>query len=163
MKKLLIAGTIIGVILLLGANTLIYASENPIVEPKTLTKAATSNQQLPADTSLPVSTNGSKVKFRGVWGYEGSNETKGYVGGLIIKRDRAVVLKGRWNATDNSIKGNVVGVLHNGYFNGKILIGNQTAYRIVGLYRYDQENKILHLRWMTAQQTGWAQCRIIVQ
>jgi len=161
MKKLVIAGTIIGVILLIGAGTLVNANEYPSEKQQAFKRTTPNNDQGLTDTSLPIPLNGSKIKFRGIWGYDGSNETQGYVGGFVTKREKSVVLKGRWNTSDNTTKEKLVVILRNGYFHGRIIIGNETAYRIVGLYRYDQENHLLHLRWMTAQKTGWAHCRIV--
>ncbi|MBE3122827.1 MAG: hypothetical protein IMZ58_11570 [Thermoplasmata archaeon] len=162
MKKQWMTGIIIGVLLLMGASTMVYA-KGPLYGNQDISIQATSeNTAVKTDTTLPLSTDTPQVKFRGIWGYEGSNETCGYLGGVLVKRERVVVLKGLWNTTDNMTKGNIVGILKRGYFNGKIITQNQTKYRIVGLYRYDAENNLLHLRWMTAQQTGWAHCRILV-
>jgi hypothetical protein len=163
MKKQWMTGIIIGMLLFMGASTIVYA-KGPLYGNHDISIQATSDSNaVKTDTTLPLYTDTPQVKFRGIWGYEGSNETCGYLGGVLVKRERVVVLKGLWNTTDNMTKGNIVGILKRGYFNGKIITQNQTKCRIVGLYRYDAENNLLHLRWMTAQQTGWIHCRIIVK
>lgn len=121
---------------------------------------ADTTDQISVD-NLPDLAKNPKVKFQGIWGHEGSNETVGYVGGVLIKHGRVTVLKARWNTTDNTTAGLVVGILKKGYFNGKIILSKNETYRITGLYKLDRENKVLHLRWMTAQQVGWAHCRNI--
>ena len=163
MKKQWMTGIIIGMLLLMGASTIVNA-KGPLYGNQAISIQATSdNKAVKTDATLSLSTDTPRVKYRGTWGYEGSNETCGYLGGVLIKRERVVVLKGLWNTTDNLTKGNIVGILKRGYFNGKIITQNQTECRIVGLYRYNAENNLLHLRWMTAQQTGWAHCRILVK
>ncbi|MCX6663984.1 MAG: hypothetical protein NTZ75_07030 [Euryarchaeota archaeon] len=162
MKKQWITGIIIGVLLLMGASAIVYAKE-PLYGDQAISIQATSdNKAVKTDATLPLSNDTPRIKCKGIWGYEGSNETYGYLGGVLVKRERVVVLKGLWNTTDNMTKGNIVGILKRGYFNGIIITQNQTKCRIVGLYRYNAENNLLHLRWMTAQQTGWAHCRILV-
>ena len=162
MKKQWITGIIIGVLLLMGASAIVYAKEPLYGDQAIFIQATSDNKAVKTDATLPLSTDTPRVKYRGIWGYEGSNETSGYLGGVLVKRERVVVLKGLWNTTDNMTKGNIVGILKKGYFNGKIITQNQTECRIVGLYRYNVENNMLHLHWMTAQQTGWAHCRILV-
>ncbi|MCJ7697422.1 MAG: hypothetical protein MUO73_03725 [Thermoplasmata archaeon] len=163
MKKQWMTGIIIGVLLLMETSTMVYAKGPLYGNQDSSIQATSDNKAVKTDTTLPLSTDPPRIKFRGIWGYEGSNETCGYLGGVLVKRERVVVLKGLWNTTDNMTKGNIVGILKKGYFNGIIITQNQTKCRIVGLYRYDAENNLLHLRWMTAQQTGWAHCRIIVK
>jgi len=155
-------GIIIGVLLFMGASAIVYAKE-PLYGNQAISILATNtNKAVKTDTTLPLSNDTPRVKYRGIWGYEESNETSGYLGGVLVKRERIVVLKGLWNTTDNMTKGHIVGILKRGYFNGQIITQNQTKCRIVGLYRYDAENNLLHLHWMTAQQTGWARCRILI-
>jgi hypothetical protein len=162
MKKQWMTGIIISMLLLIGAGAIVYAKEPLYGNQANSIQTISDNKAVKTDTALPVSNDTTRVKYRGIWGYEGSNETSGYLGGVLVKRERVVVLKGLWNTTDNMTKGNIVGILKKGYFNGRIITQNQTKCRIVGLYRYDAENNLLHLRWMTAQQTGWAYCRILV-
>jgi hypothetical protein len=163
MKKQWITGIIISMLLLTGASAIVYAKD-PLYRYQTLSIQATNtNNVVKIDTTLPLSNDTTQVKYRGIWGYKESNETCGYLGGILVKRGHVVVLKGQWNNTDNMSKGNIiVGILKRGYFNGRIITQNQTKCCIVGLYRYDAENNLLHLRWMTAQQTGWAHCHILV-
>jgi hypothetical protein len=162
MKKQWITGIIIGMLLFMGASAIVYAKEPLYGDQAIFIQATSDNKAVKTDATLPLSTDTPRVKYRGIWGYEGSNETSGYLGGILVKREHVVVLKGLWNTTDNMTKGNIVGILKRGYFNGKIITQNQTECRIVGLYRYNAESNLLHLRWMTAQQTGWAHCRILV-
>ena len=162
MKKQWMTGIVISMLLFMGAGVIVYAQE-PLDRDQTTPLQETNTTKVgTTDTNIVLLNNTSQVKFRGIWGYEGLNETSGYLGGILMKRERVVILKGLWNTTDNITKGNIVGILKRGYFNGRILSQNQTKCRIVGLYRYDAENNLLHLRWMTTQQTGWAHCRILV-
>jgi hypothetical protein len=155
-------GIIISMLLLIGAGAIVYAQE-PLYKDQTISiQEINTDKAVTTDTTFSLSNDTSQVKFRGIWGYEGFNETSGYLGGVLVKRERVVVLKGLWNTTDNMTKGNIVGILKRGYFNGRIITQNQTKYHIVGLYRYDAEDSVLHLRWMTVHQTGWAHCHILV-
>jgi hypothetical protein len=162
MKKQWIAGIIISILFLTGVDAIVSANELWYRNQAISTQVININNVVKTDTALPFSNDTSRVKFRGIWGYVGSNETSGYLGGILVKRERVIVLKGLWNTTDNITKVNIVGILKRGYFNGRIITQNQTIYRIVGLYKFDTENNLLHLRWMTRQQTGWMHCRIIV-
>ncbi|VVB61237.1 Uncharacterised protein [uncultured archaeon] len=162
MKKQWMTGIIISMLLLMGAGAIVYAQE-PLYRDQTVSmQAKNTNKAGTTDTTIPLSNDTSRVKFRGIWGYQRSNETSGYLGGVLVKRERVVVLKGLWNTTDNMTKGKIVGIIKRGYFDGRIITQNQTTCRIVGLYRYDAENNLLHFRWMTAQQTGWTHCDILV-
>ena len=163
MKKQWITGIVISMLLFIGAGVIVYAEEPLDGDQTTPMQETNTNKAGMTDTTIALLNDTSQVKFRGIWGYEGFNETSGYLGGVLVKRERVVVLKGLWNTTDNITKGNIVGILKRGYFSGRIIIQNQIRCRIVGLYRYDAENNLLHLRWMTAQQTGWAHCRILVK
>lgn len=160
MKKLIIVGTIIGVILLIGAGALVDASANPPMKQKPRKEIINNTALDLANVTLSLPGNDSQIKCRGVWGYDGSNETQGYVGGILTVREKGVVLRGRFNMTGNSTKEKIICVLRKGYLNGRIIVGNVSVYRIVGLYRYDRDTQILHIRWMTAQKTGWAHLRI---
>ena len=162
MKKQWMTGIIISLLLFVGVGAIVYAQEPLYRDQIVSTQATNTNKARTTDTALPFSNDTSQLKFRGIWGNEGSNDTAGYLGGVLVKRERVVVLKGLWNTTDNMTKENIVGILKRGFFNGRIITQNQTKCRIVGLYRYDVENHLLHLRWMTAQQTGWAHCHILV-
>lgn len=163
MKKKWMTGMVISMLLFIGAGAIVYAQE-PLDRDQTIPIQETNiNKAGTTNTTITLLNDTSQVKFRGIWGYEGFNETSGNLGGVLMKRERIVVLKGQWNTTDNITKGNIVGILKSGYFNGRIITQNQTKCRIVGLYRLDAENNLLHLHWMTAHQTGWAHCRILVQ
>jgi hypothetical protein len=162
MKKQWMTGIIISMLLLIGAGAIVYAQEPRYKDQTMPIQEINTDKAMTTDTTFSLLNDTSQVKFRGIWGYEEFNETSGYLGGVLVKRERVVVLKGLWNTTDNMMKGNIVGIFKRGYFNGRIITQNQTKYRIVGLYRYDAENNLLYLRWMTVQQTGWAHCRIIV-
>ena len=154
MKKQWMTGIVISMLLFMGAGAIVYAQE-PLDRDQTMPIQETNiNIAGTTDTTIALLNDTSQVKFRGIWGYEGFNETSGYLGGVLVKRERVVVLKGLWNITDNITKGNIVGILKRGYFNGRIITQNQTKCRIVGLYRYNAENNLLHLHWMAVQQTG---------
>ena len=45
-----------------------------------------------------------EVKFRGIWGFAGDNESDGYFGGKLLKRQRVMILKGLYT-TENESKG----------------------------------------------------------
>ena len=145
----------------------LYEYEEPIAETKNMYEAAEVKQiektslvsEVSDDNYLPSSDKASKVKFRGIWGYAGDNETQGYVGGFLGRRGRVGFLKGIWNTTDDSKRGGVAGILKRGFFNGKI-VTEDGASRITGLYKINKEKQTLYLRWMTANNVGWAYCRI---
>lgn len=177
MKKIWTTAIIIGM-LALSMSTVVtadadtqtispYEYEEPIAETKNMYEAAEVKQieknNLVSEASggnyLSTSEKAPKVKFGGIWGYVGDNETQGYVGGFLGRRGRVGFLKGIWNITDGSAKGRVVGILKHGFFNGKI-VTEDGACRITGMYKIDRENQLLHLRWMTVNKVGWAHCRI---
>lgn len=165
MKRIWTTAIIIGM-LLMSMGTVVSASANP-------TTGTFYNYEKQSDEAEALygsgeddlalsSKNAKKARFAGIWGYSGENETKGYVGGFLARKGRVGVLKGLWNTTDNTTKGRVAGILKKGFFVGKITT-NGSGQRIVGLYRVDQEKKVLHVKWMTAQIVGWAHCRIKLQ
>lgn len=177
MKKIWTTAIIIGMLVLsmsavvsVGANPQTISSyeyKEPISETKNMYGVANVKQiektnevyENSGDDYLPSSDKAPKVKFRGIWGYAGDNETQGYVGGFLGRRERVGFLKGVWNTTDGSAKGGVAGILKRGFFNGKI-VTEDGARRITGLYKIDREKQVLHLRWMTAYKVGWAHCQI---
>lgn len=99
------------------------------------------------------------VKVRGIWGHAGDNESDGYFGGKITRRERVAVFKGVYNETGNKNRTQIIGIMKRGYFNGKI-VTEDGQYRITGLYKV--ENNLLKLRWTTAHANGWAVARIIL-
>lgn len=105
--------------------------------------------------------NQMKVKIMGVWGYDGSNETQGYLSGVAVKRERGWVFKAQWNTTDNSSTGKVIGIFKKGFFNGKLTTSEGKVMRITGLYKVDREEKTYKLKWMTAENSGWSIGKII--
>ena len=102
------------------------------------------------------------VKVRGIWGNAGDNESDGYFGGRIIRKDRFGVFRGLYNVTGNESKGKIVGIMKRGYFNGRLTTSNGSKCHITGLYKIDKENHLLKLRWMTPHKSGWAVARITV-
>jgi hypothetical protein len=100
------------------------------------------------------------VKFRGIWGLSGDNESDGYFAGKIYFGHKIRILKGFYNKTENETKGRIVGFLKNGYFNGKIITPDGTRSPIIGLFKVDQENKALKMKWMTPHCNGWAAARL---
>ena len=102
-----------------------------------------------------------KVRFRGIWGFAGDNESDGYVAGVITKGKHAARLRGVWNESNSSEKkGRVVGILKRGYFAGKVITGNGTAYRIAGIYKIDREHRLLKMRWIMPHCSGWTILKI---
>ena len=110
MKKQWITGIIIGMLLFMGASAIVYAKEPLYGDQAIFIQATSDNKAGKTDATLPLSTDTPRVKYRGIWGYEGSNETSGCLGGILVKREHVVVLKGLWNTTDNMTKGNIVGI-----------------------------------------------------
>jgi hypothetical protein len=100
------------------------------------------------------------VIFKGIWGFSGDNESDGYFGGKIVCGNRVRILKGFYNKTDNETKGRVIGILKNGFFNGKIIGPDGVKYSIVGLFRVNKEDKTLKMKWMTPYNSGWAAARL---
>ena len=102
-----------------------------------------------------------RVKFRGIWGFAGDNETDGYITGVITKGKHAARLYGIWNETnDSGKKGKIIGVLKRGYFNGRVVTENGTSYHIAGIYRVDREHHLLKIRWIMPRCSGWAVLKI---
>ena len=161
MKKRLISGAAITILLLLGTSLLVEATTPWMKSAPAISDTAIADETNSSDAALSQLVNNTKTSFHGVWGYNESNDTAGIIAGTLVKHQRGVVLKGRWTTTDNTTQGRVVGVLRNGYFCGRLLMGNSTYYRITGLFRYDSDSKILSLRWMTKANIGWAHCQIL--
>lgn len=102
------------------------------------------------------------LKFRGIWGFAGDNESDGYFGGRIIKHKRALVLKGVYNKTGSEEYGKVFGIMRKGYFNGKVISPEGEKCHITGLYKFDRQNNTFRMKWMTPHANGWAGAKIIV-
>lgn len=107
---------------------------------------------------------GKQFKIRGKWGNAKNEGIAGYFGGIITikstNNDRLYgVFKGRYNKTDENVNGEFIGIMKNGYFNGKI-ISDEGETKITGLYRIDRENQLLKLQWMIPFHAGWALGRI---
>ena len=115
------------------------------------------------NNGAPVSDvhNKNFTKIRGLWGLAGDNESDGYFAGQLIKKPRVVVFRGVYNKTDNESYGKIIGIMKRGYFNGRIVTPEGEKCRITGLYKIDQENKTLKMRWMTPHQMGWAIAKIV--
>jgi hypothetical protein len=101
-----------------------------------------------------------RLVLRGIWGFQGDNSSDGYLGGHLIRYPRFMVFKGLYNTSNNVEKTRLVGMLRNGYFNGRILVNNNTICPITGFFRIDREQRLVKLRWMTPHQTGWAVANI---
>jgi hypothetical protein len=100
------------------------------------------------------------IKVRGVWGYAGDNESDGYFGGNITRRNRVGLFRGLYNITDNESKGRIVGIMRYGYFNGRVITPDGDKCHVTALYKIDEENELLKLRWMTPLKAGWAVAKI---
>ena len=103
-----------------------------------------------------------KVVLRGIWGHAGDNESDGYFGARITRRNRVGVFNGLYNTTGNESKTRIVGMMRHGYFNGKIITEDSGKCPVTGLYKISRENQLFKLRWMTPHGTGWAVARIIL-
>ncbi|HHH79718.1 MAG TPA: hypothetical protein ENL13_02320 [Thermoplasmatales archaeon] len=101
-----------------------------------------------------------RLRFRGVWGFAGDNESDGYIAGVITKGRGTAHLYGIWNTIDNESGGKVFGVMRHGYFNGRVTSINGTTYPIAGLYKVDREKHTLKMRWITPRRGGWAAARL---
>ncbi|HEC80823.1 MAG TPA: hypothetical protein ENI42_00125 [Thermoplasmatales archaeon] len=104
--------------------------------------------------------NRTGVRFRGIWGFTGDNESDGYFAGVVTKGRHVARLHGVWNTSDNGSKGRIIGVMRHGYFNGRVVTGNGSVEPIAGLYRVNKEKHVLRMRWMTPDRAGWAVARI---
>jgi hypothetical protein len=103
------------------------------------------------------------VIFKGIWGFSDDNESDGYFAGKIACGHKLRIFKGFYNKTDNETKGRIIGVLKNGYFNGKIISPEGSSTPIVGLFKVDRENKTLKMKWMTVHSSGWAAARLTLK
>jgi hypothetical protein len=174
MKTLWTTGLVIGLVLLavgmtVSADNKLQAlpmngyqfAEKHVLETAT-SKTLVSEDLVPGDDRTQGVETTSRVHFKGIWGLAEDNETKGYVGGILSKRNRFVVLKGVWNTTDSDAQGKVAGILKRGFFIGKVTNANGDSARITGFYRFNEEKQQFHLRWMTPYKLGWAYCRITI-
>ena len=119
-------------------------------------------QQLYAADEPPDDGPQKKVGLRGIWGHAGDNESDGYFGARITRRNRVGVFNGLYNTTGNESKTRIVGIMRHGYFNGKIITEDGGKCPVTGLYKINRENQVFKLRWMTPHGTGWAVARIIL-
>ncbi len=119
-------------------------------------------QQLYAADEPPDDGPQKKVVLRGIWGHAGDNESDGYFGARITRRNRVGVFNGLYNTTGNESKTRIVGIMRHGYFNGKIITEDGDKCPVTGLYKINRENQVFKLRWMTPRGTGWAVARIIL-
>jgi hypothetical protein len=86
------------------------AQENTYVEQR-------DEQQLYAADGPPDDSSQKKVDLRGIWGHAGDNESDGYFGARITRRNRVGVFNGLYNTTGNESKTRIVGIMRHGYFN----------------------------------------------
>jgi hypothetical protein len=100
------------------------------------------------------------IKFKGVWGYNESNETQGYLGGFAYRKGRFGIIKGLWNTTDNSSYGKFGAILRKGFLNGIVINSEGERAPISGFYKIDLEEETLKIRWMTLNRVGWAYCQL---
>jgi hypothetical protein len=107
-----------------------------------------------------VACSEKRLVLRGVWGFQGDNSRDGYLVGRLLRYPRFMVFKGLYNTTDNQEKTRLVGMLRNGFFNGRILLNNDTTCPITGFFKINREQRLVKLRWMTPHQTGWAVANI---
>lgn len=122
------------------------------------------NRLKKCDTDIKPSSvdPGFQVGLRGIWGYSGDNESDGYFGGIIERRNRFGLFKGVYNLSGNESKSRLVGVMRFGYFNGKIISHDGRKCHVTGLYKVEKEEQLFKLRWMTAHNDGWAVAKIVI-
>ena len=90
-------------------------------------------QQLYVADVPPDDSSQKKVILRGIWGHAGDNESDGYFGARITRRNRAGVFNGLYNTTGNESKTQIVGIMRHGYFNGKIIAEDGGECPVTGL------------------------------
>ena len=100
-------------------------------------------------------------KLRGKWGYQGDNLSDGFFGGYIKRRPKCGLFRGLVNSTENEEKFRLVGIMRHGYFNGRVIIDNETFYPVTGLYKVNRDEGIIKLKWMTPRSNGWAVARLL--
>ncbi len=119
-------------------------------------------QQIYATDGPPDDASQKKVGLRGIWGYAGDNESDGYFGARITRRNRVGIFNGLYNTTGNESKTRIVGIMRHGYFNGRIITEDCGKCPVTGLYKIDRENQLFKLRWMAPHGNGWAVARILL-
>ena len=118
-------------------------------------------QQLYIADEPPGNGSQKKVGLRGIWGHAGDNESDGYFGARITRRNRVGVFNGLYNITGNESKTRIVGIMRHGYFNGKIVTEDGGKCPVAGLYKINKENQLFKLCWMIPHGNGWAVARMI--
>ncbi|MBN2066729.1 MAG: hypothetical protein JW771_08000 [Candidatus Thermoplasmatota archaeon] len=175
MKKKIWTGAIVLGILLLGMASVVNASDGSVTSASAMNNMKQAEYQYRQEEALPAVVGADalvgqptadvaplphiRVRFKGIWGDLGDNETKGYCKGTLGKTGRIGFLNGFYNTTNGSV-GRVRGILKYGYFNGKIITPKGEKRPITGFYRIDQETRSLHIQWMTINRVGWAHLRI---
>jgi len=107
---------------------------------------------------------GKQFQIRGKWGKARNEEIDGYFGGILTIKSTHNnrlygIFNGKYNKTDENNNGELIGIMKNGYFNGKI-ISSDGEIKVTGLYRIDRENQLLKMQWMVPFHAGWAVGRI---
>ncbi len=120
------------------------------------------NQLYDSAAGLSEDESFGKIMVRGLWGHAGDNKSDGYFGGYIERTGRFGVFKGLYNLTGNESKTRIYGIMKHGYFNGRIINDDGTKCHVVGLYKVDEEEQLLKLRWMTRLGNGWGVGKIII-
>jgi len=122
-----------------------------------------SKQQLKENYAKEASTDAKErvVKFRGIWGLSDDNESDGYFGGKIIRRQKVTVLKGLYNKTGNESKGKVVGIMKDGYFNGRVINPDGKVCKITGLFKINKDELTFGMHWLTPYNSGWTRSKLI--
>lgn len=100
-----------------------------------------------------------KSAFRGIWGFGGDNQTRGYLKGICGPRGRIGFFKGVWNITDDNITGHIMGLGRGGRFIGMISAGGRHT-PIRGRYVINEEGHF-GMTWKVHNQTGWGQGKML--
>jgi len=140
------------------SDTVLYEDAKDISEP-VQQRNRIQNQKRIQDSYDESAIQQSKRKYvtlRGMWGFEGEEETSGYAGGVVYRKGRVGVFRGLWNKTGDDENGRIVGIIKHGYFNGRVITPEGNASHIIGLYSINKEEQILKMRWMTPGANGWA-------
>ncbi len=160
MKKTYLAVLIIA----LGAilvPTMVFATE-PMVEDGDDLLSTIGEQGLHTeDPNDGSGSNQTYITVLGKWGEGKDHDFDGFFGGRITRKGRFGVFVGAYNKTGEEERTRIVGIMKQGYFNGKI-ISDDCEYRVTALYSIGTENDLIKMQWMVKGQGGWAIGRIDV-
>lgn len=160
MKKTYLAVLIIA----LGAilvPTLVFATEPMVEDEDDLLLLIDEKALHNIGLSDPSIGDPAYITILGKWGEGKDHDFDGFFGGRITRKGRFGVFVGAYNKTGEEERTLIVGIMKQGYFNGKIM-SDDGEYRITALYSIDTENDLIKMQWMVKGQGGWAIGRIDV-